>query len=100
MDSRDMLTGALIALSTTAGRATQQLTDETDDIVIGGVAACCGDAPNDAEMLDTVGFGYMMANAVPEMREHARYVAPSNEDRGVLTVMDQIVAARRAMLDA
>lgn len=62
--------------------------------------AAFGDAPNDAEMLDTVGFGYMMANAVPEMREHARYVAPSNEDRGVLTVMDQIVAARRAMLDA
>ena len=62
--------------------------------------AAFGDAPNDAEMLDTVGFGYMMANAVPEMREHARYVAPSNEDRGVLKVIDQIVAARRAMLDA
>lgn len=62
--------------------------------------AAFGDAPNDAEMLETVGFGYMMANAVPEMREHADYVAPSNEERGVLAVIDQIVAARRAMLDA
>lgn len=51
-------------------------------------------------MLETVGFGYMMANAVPEMRAHADYVAPSNEERGVLAVIDQIVAARRAMLHA
>lgn len=57
-------------------------------------------APNDADMLETVGFGYMMANAVPEMRAHADYVAPSNEERGVLAVIDQIVAARRAMLHA
>lgn len=62
--------------------------------------AAFGDAPNDADMLETVGFGYMMANAVPEMRAHADYVAPSNEERGVLTVIDQIVAARRAMLHA
>ena len=61
--------------------------------------AAFGDAPNDAEMLETVGFGYMMANAVPEMREYADYVAPSNEDRGVLKVIDQIVAARRAVLN-
>lgn len=62
--------------------------------------AAFGDAPNDADMLETVGFGYMMANAVPEMRAHADYVAPSNEERGVLAVIDQIVAARRAMLHA
>lgn len=49
-------------------------------------------------MLETVGFGYMMANAVPEMRAHADYVAPSNEERGVLAVIDQI--GRRQESDA
>lgn len=71
MDSRDMLTGALIALSTTAGRATQQLTDETDDIVIGGVAACCGDAPNDAAL-----------NAFAE-RAHEENLRLAKESEGV-----------------
>ena len=58
--------------------------------------AAFGDAPNDATMLENVGFGYMMANAVPEMRRHANLVAPSNEERGVLQVIDQIVVARKA----
>ena len=71
MNSRDMLTGALIALSTTAGRATQQLTDETDDIVIGGVAACCGDAPNDAAL-----------NAFAE-RAHEENLRLAKESEGV-----------------
>ena len=71
MDSRDMLTGALIALSTTAGRATQQLTDETDDIVIGGVSACCGDAPNDAAL-----------NAFAE-RAHKENLRLAKESEGV-----------------
>lgn len=57
--------------------------------------AAFGDAPNDADMLECVGFGYMMANAVPVMSAHASLVAPSNEERGVLQVIDQIVAARR-----
>lgn len=56
-----------------------------------------GDAPNDADMLETVGFGYMMANAQPCMANHASLVAPSNEDRGVLQVIDQVVAARQAI---
>ena len=59
--------------------------------------AAFGDAPNDATMLENVGFGYMMANAVPEMRRHANLVAPSNEERGVLQVIDQIVAAHKAV---
>lgn len=57
--------------------------------------AAFGDAPNDAEMLDTVAFSYAMANAVEGMEAHAKYVAPTNEERGVLQVIDQIVAARK-----
>lgn len=56
-----------------------------------------GDAANDAEMIDEVGFGYVMANAGEVMAPHARLVAPSNDERGVLQVLDQIIAARQAL---
>ncbi len=56
-----------------------------------------GDATNDAEMIDEVGFGYVMANAGEVMAPHARLVAPPNDERGVLQVMDQIIAARQAL---
>lgn len=54
-----------------------------------------GDTFNDAGMLAAVGFGYMMANATPGMERYARYVAPSNLEHGVLTVIDQVIAAKR-----
>ena len=57
-----------------------------------------GDTFNDAAMLETVGFGYIVANATPGMERYARLVAPSNVDHGVLTVMDQVIAAKRAAL--
>ena len=56
-----------------------------------------GDAANDAEMIDEVGFGYVMANAGEVMAPHAKLVAPANDECGVLQVMDQIVAARQAL---
>ena len=55
-----------------------------------------GDTFNDAEMLKAVGFGYMMANATPGMERYADYVAPSNVKHGVIQVIDQLIAARRA----
>lgn len=75
------------------GSAMQRVS-ELLDIDVSEMAAF-GDAPNDAEMLDTVGFSYVMANAVEGMDAHAKYVAPTNEERGVLQVIDQIVAARK-----
>ena len=54
-----------------------------------------GDTFNDAAMLDTVGFSYLVANATPGMEAHAKYVAPSNVEHGVLTVIDQLIAAKR-----
>lgn len=56
-----------------------------------------GDAANDAEMISEVGFGYVMANALDIMAPYAKYVAPTNDECGVLQVMDQIIAAKRAM---
>lgn len=58
-------------------------------------AAAFGDTDNDAEMLEWVGHSYLMANAETRMEPHARFRAPSNNDRGVAVVLDRIIEAKR-----
>ncbi|MGC5615964.1 HAD family hydrolase [Georgenia sp. Z1491] len=55
--------------------------------------AAFGDHHNDLAMLRSVGLPFAMANAEPEVKEAARFIAPSNDDDGVLQVL-------RALLDA
>ena len=55
--------------------------------------AAFGDTDNDAQMLATAGHSFLMANGQERMRPYARYEAPSNNERGVATVI-------RAILDA
>ncbi len=54
-----------------------------------------GDTFNDKEMLSTAGFGFMVANATPGMEKYARYVAPSNDEAGVVSVARAVIEARR-----
>lgn len=61
-------------------------------IELSGVAAF-GDTYNDIPMLDIVGHGYVMANAAEHMHAHGKFLAPSNNEAGVLTVIDRIVEA-------
>lgn len=49
-----------------------------------------GDAGNDIEMLKYVGCGYAMANSMPGVLEVADKQAPSNNDDGVLQVLDTL----------
>lgn len=55
--------------------------------------AAFGDTYNDIPMLDIVGHSYVMANAAEHMHAHGRFLAPSNNEAGVLTVIDRIVEA-------
>ncbi|RLK62689.1 HAD family phosphatase [Atopobacter sp. AH10] len=55
-----------------------------------------GDTFNDAEMLAAVGYSYRMANATEGMERYAKFVAPSNEEYGVIQVIDQVLAAKKA----
>lgn len=48
-----------------------------------------GDGMNDKEMLELAGYSYAMENAEPELKKIAKYIAPSNNDDGVLEVLDQ-----------
>jgi hydroxymethylpyrimidine pyrophosphatase-like HAD family hydrolase len=42
-----------------------------------------GDAPNDVAMLQVSGVAIAMDNADPLVKEHAHWIAPSNNDHGV-----------------
>lgn len=50
-----------------------------------------GDAPNDAEMLRTAKYGFLMANGDPALRARAPFLAPAHWDHGVMKVLRQLL---------
>lgn len=48
-----------------------------------------GDGGNDLEMLAHVDHSYAMANAPEKVKKTAKYQAPSNQESGVLEVLEQ-----------
>ncbi|PSU93200.1 HAD family hydrolase [Photobacterium kishitanii] len=48
-----------------------------------------GDFLNDVEMLKETYFSYAMDNAHPEIKQLARFHAPSNNDQGVMTIIKE-----------
>ena len=75
---------------TGVARLCEHLGISIDDVV------ACGDTDNDAEMLEAVGHGYLVANAEERMERFADFRIPSNNDRGVAQVIDAVLAARQA----
>lgn len=49
-----------------------------------------GDSENDIEMLQYCGQSYAMANASERVKQAAKGICPSNEDDGVLEILDQL----------
>lgn len=52
-------------------------------------AMAFGDYLNDSELLAAVGESYAMANAHPQLKAAARYIAPSNDEDGVMRVIKE-----------
>lgn len=50
-----------------------------------------GDQMNDAEMLGRAKYSFAMANCDPNLRVHARSIAPSNQEDGVVQILDQLL---------
>lgn len=48
-----------------------------------------GDYFNDVELLQVCGESYCMANGHPDMFQYAKYVAPSNDDNGVMKILQE-----------
>ena len=53
--------------------------------------AVFGDYLNDLQMLDAGGWSFAMANAHPDLKRAARYIAPANTEHGVLQVVRRLV---------
>ena len=52
---------------------------------------CCGDGYNDITMIEAAGLGVAMANAQPLVRERADYITKSNDEDGVLHVINEFL---------
>lgn len=53
-----------------------------------------GDTYNDIEMLRAVNYSYVMKNASDEMKQYGKYEADTNENYGVLKILDRLIAAQ------
>ena len=54
---------------------------------------CCGDGFNDMTMIQFAGLGVAMANAQEKVREVADYITLSNDDDGIVHVIDKFIMA-------
>ena len=79
-------------LGTSKGSGVEHLCEKLG-ISMSDVAAV-GDTYNDIPLLETAGHSFIVANAEKHMEAHATYRVPSNNDRGVATLIDAILAAR------
>lgn len=52
---------------------------------------CCGDGYNDLTMIETAGLGVAMANAQPILLEKADYITKSNDENGILHVINKFI---------
>ena len=48
-----------------------------------------GDYFNDVELLESVGESYAMGNALDEVKAVAKYIAPTNDENGVMRVIKE-----------
>lgn len=54
---------------------------------------CCGDGFNDMSMIQFAGLGVAMANAQEKVREVADYITLSNDEDGIVHVIDKFIVA-------
>lgn len=52
---------------------------------------CCGDGFNDISMIVYAGVGVAMANAKPEVKEAADYITGSNDEDGLVEVVEKFI---------
>lgn len=53
----------------------------------------CGDGYNDLTMIEYAGVGVAMANAQDIVKEHANYITLSNDEDGLVPVVDKFILA-------
>lgn len=56
-------------------------------------AICCGDGFNDISMIQYAGLGVAMGNAQPAVKDAADYITGTNDEDGLVTVIDDFILA-------
>jgi Cof subfamily protein (haloacid dehalogenase superfamily) len=51
-----------------------------------------GDNYNDMDMISSVGFGVAMGNAIPELKEKARWITATNDEDGLARAIEKVLA--------
>ena len=54
-------------------------------------AICCGDGFNDISMIQYAGLGVAMGNAQPAVKEAADYITATNDEDGLVQVIDRFI---------
>ncbi|WP_430867936.1 Cof-type HAD-IIB family hydrolase [Demequina aurantiaca] len=92
-EARVMVSGKnwvdLMGLTTSKGSALRAL--QTELGVTPDQTMAFGDYLNDLELLDAAQWSYAMANAHPQVKERARFEAPSNQDNGVIDTVSRLL---------
>ncbi|GFH43062.1 haloacid dehalogenase [Lactococcus hodotermopsidis] len=52
-----------------------------------------GDTYNDVEMLQAVKYSYLVANASSDMQQYATFTTASNDDNGVMKIIEKVIKA-------
>lgn len=58
-------------------------------------AICCGDGFNDVSMIKYAGIGVAMGNAQPEVKKAADYITATNDEDGLIQVIDRFILRRQ-----
>ncbi|BBH24794.1 hydrolase [Paenibacillus baekrokdamisoli] len=59
-----------------------------------GEVIAIGDSWNDHEMIEAAGLGVAMGNAIPKLKELAQYVTTSNNEDGVMHVINKFILGK------
>ena len=82
----------------TKGKAVERLSRLLD--IPSGAMMAFGDTYNDIEMLEAVGYGFLMENGSPELRSRGPYLAPPNTEYGVARVLQQVLRQKGCVCPA
>lgn len=82
----------------TKGKAVERLSRLLD--IPSGAMMAFGDTYNDIEMLEAVGYGFLMENGGPELRSRVPYLAPPNTEYGVARVLQQVLRQKGCVCPA
>lgn len=78
------VTEAGVDKASTVTNMTKKLGKDTSNLI------CCGDGFNDVSMIRAAGIGVAMANAQEKVRREADYITNSNDDDGIVDVIENL----------